>query len=252
MTTSFDFHDTISVIVPGACALGLFYLFYSEDWAAFWAQFKSLPSGGTLFLLLPCYAVGELLQALGKWAVKYLIYPHCGGDPYHWVLKEQDDPTSNYTDFLPIESCQKVQGALKREFGWETVGKDELSSAFYHVKITVYSDDVNRQECIKMLTKLHLFSGLLVLCVLTPFVYIALALSSGICDTVTYCFEHDAFTFKQACHYSWASFFVICFLCATCGIGMFKCTLEFSRSYNRCLYSSYLAVLRREEEKANA
>lgn len=239
--TTIDLHDTVSVLIPGACALCIIGVFGCNIDAATIEMLSNLSVASSLLFLAAAYVVGELLQALGKWAAKTLINPHNGGDPYLWILRSCE-PRSFYADFLTRDACRQVQALLKKEFGFKKLGEDELNSCFYHIKMTAYSVDAYRTECIKMLSKLHLFSSLLILCVLTPIAYVIMAIFSSPCEVANYCYVHDSFSFKSAAHFSWHGFFVILFASFFCGRIIFLCFLQFNKSYNRCLYTSYLAV----------
>lgn len=249
MTTSFDLHDTISVIVPGACVLALLGYFSCEDWSGFFSVLKELSSGVSFVLLIPCYLAGELLQSFGKIMVKKLMYARPCKDPYFWVFN-----TKNPSDFLTINDREKILNSLKVRFPWwktEKIKWNEtlLNSCFYYIKLKVYEHDAYRTECIKMLTKMHLFASMTALCVLTPMIYMVMSLYSAFRCCEIHCLSRAVYIPSSCRHYSLGEFFVVCFLCGCVGAAWWRLTRDFNRIYNRCLYSSYLAMLAKEEKK---
>lgn len=230
MTRNFDFHDTISVVIPGACAVILLLFFCCSNWGQFVHHLSALTVGSSLVFLTSSYAVGELLQALGKLMVKHGgCFAHQEA-PYTKVLLQNKHP-ENYKNFLTMEECRLVQTALSEHFGWAHISEGQLYSCFYHIKIKVYSHDMYRAECIKMLTKLHFFSTMMALSILAPVMYVAVALSF-------------------APHFSLWEFLSIFLLSSIIGYGCSKSREDFDNNYNRCLFSSYLAIVEAEKQQS--
>lgn len=228
MTRNFDFHDTISVVIPGACAVILLLFFYSSSAAQFMQFISALSVGSSLVFLVLSYAIGELLQALGKAMVKDEGIFGYQEAAYTKVL-QHENAQEKYKNFLNREECQQVRDALSSHFGWDTISETQLHSCFYHIKVKVYSHDVYRAECIKMLTKLHFFSTVMALSVLSPVMYVAITLMAD-------------------SRFSLWKFLLIFLLSAIGGYGSSKCREDFDNNYNRCLFSSYLAIVESEKQ----
>lgn len=248
MTTSFDLHDTISVIIPGACAIALLGYFSCEDWEAFFNILKQLSSGVSLVLLLPSYVVGELIQSLGKMYVKRHLYVRPCKDPYYWIFN-----TRNPSDFLTLNDREKILDSLKGRFPWWKTEKIEwnemlINACFYYIKLKVYAHDAYRTECVKMLTKLHFFASMMILCWLMPIAYLVMSLCSAFSCCGTHCLTRAVFFSSPCTQYSIGGFLMVSLLFGSCGAWWMHLTRDFNRIYNRCLYSSYLAILEKEKE----
>lgn len=250
MTNNFDFHDTFSVLIPGGLALGILTFLYCGTAEGVFELVSALSIGDSIVLLGAGYIIGELTQALGKYFVKTFISSNSLDDPYNWIFETPKDDSSDKAPFIPQEACERVWKSLCTEFGWQECNElkiniARLNSCFYHIKMKVYAVDAYRTECIKMLSKLHFFSSLLAICMLTPFAYLLKLAFSEICPCCGPCCG-------DLCDCPCCPFRILLPLfclgvCVICGFASYRCYLDFNRTYSRCLYTSYLAVLEQEK-----
>lgn len=253
MTHPIDLHDTISILIPGAIAITMVCIFKCGSVDEMVQGGASLDISKSLVFLAASYVVGAFLQEAGKYFVKRASIFGVLDDPYYWVLKEQVP-----CDFLPAADCKRLLKILKLRHSWKKGSaeagsaekrkreKDDLQSCFYPIKIKVYAHDAYRLECIKMLSKLHLFSSLMILSLLMPLVYGGMAVSSILINVaqrqevgcLCCCASHS--------HYSMWKFLVVLLLSIVCGRASECIYKGFNKAYNRCLYSSYLAIMEKE------
>lgn len=255
MTHPLDLHDTISIIIPGTIAVSLVCIFSCDSLDAMLQEGVSLDISKSLVFLAVSYVVGAFLQEAGKYFVKRAPIFGVSDDPYYWVLMEHVP-----CDFLPEADCKKLLKILKHRHSWKKSSAEadsaekrkreieELQSCFYPIKIKVYAHDSYRLECIKMLSKLHLFSSLMILSILMPIVYGVMAASSLLVN-VPLCQElHCLCCCASHSHYSLWEFLVVLLISIIFGCASEHFYKGFNKAYNRCLYSSYLTIMEKEEK----
>lgn len=243
MTHPMDLHDTISILIPGAIAVSVGFIFSCGSVDEMMQGAASLDISKSLVFLAFSYVIGAFLQEAGKWFVKKASIFGVSDDPYYWVLKEHVP-----CDFLPEADCKKLLKILKIRHSWKKINneKEALQSCFYPIKIKVYAHDSYRSECIKMLSKLHLFSSLMILSIMMPIVYGVMA-GYSILVNVLPCQELPCLCcWAVHSHYSLGKFLIVLLISIICGRASEYSYKGFNKAYNRCLYSSYLAIMEKE------
>lgn len=251
MTRHFDLHDTISVMIPGACALALGWSLYCGSPAEALERLPELNVGVSLVLLALSYVIGELLQSLGEKTVKAYYRENDGGDPLMWLLPKEKDQEF-HAGFLPKQTCEAVMSALKEDWGDSECSKDKLMDPYFPcIKATVYEHEVFRSECVKMLTKANFYSAMAVLFFLAPPVYGLILLFGTPCYTLSYCLTHDIMGIGPSVPMGCVEWLVFLFLSWGLGCASVQRYRFFNIIYIRCLISAYAVVHRNIAKKVS-
>lgn len=243
MTKNFDFHDTISVVIPGACAWCLFVYLKSATWKECVDVIARLSVGGTVIFLGLSYIVGELLQAMGKFILQTDILSAYVDDSYQKVVDENVS-VDDCRDILPPSKCAHLREYLRTA----AQNNDVVGNFFYSIKLKVYSNDVFRTECIKMLTKMHFFSTMMALFIM------AFIFCGAIIFLLLFSLPNPECASQcRLLHYVGAHFDIMhCFLLLLIlGMGIYgtmNAYRTFNQHYARCLFSSYLEIMAKEEK----
>lgn len=243
MTSHFDFHDTISVMIPGVCAMGLFGAFTCGSPAEGVQQLSGVSVGASLLLLACSYIIGEFLQGIGEYTVKR-YYRHCsGGEPLYWILPREDKHLQG-DSLLPASACRTVVAHLAKTMCIHPMTKEILGQCFPHIKTRVYAHEIYRTECVKMLTKANFYSAMAVLFFLVP---IFLLLSSPCrgegCCIVSYCLTHDIWGLTSSTHLSCVERILSFTISWGISFGCARRYRFFNIIYNRSLISAYLELI---------
>lgn len=251
MTKNFDFHDTISVIIPGACALCVVAFLRCDSWKNFSEIMAQLNVGSSVIFLGLSYIAGELLQGIGEGIVKALYRRVGGGEPLHWILpvgKKADGRPAHADKLLSEKTCEAVVHAIKTEYSGE-IDKTQLGNLFPQIKVKVYADDIYRTECIKMITKANFYSAMTILClgIFIYFIYRDVVALRAMMSVRGYSFHSLSnlpflsMLFSQRSGQTLLSIIAVC-ICA-------KRYRFFNIVYNRILLSAFLAISNREKKK---
>lgn len=244
MIRHFDLHDTISVMIPGAAALSLIFLSYSGSGTETAQMFSSFSVCSSLVVLALSYILGEFLQGVGEWTVKSFYRHFLGGEPLEWLFISGSKQRVS-DDFFPTAFCQKVVSVLKKELGMEFVSGQEIGQCFAHIKAVVYTDEVSRVECIKMLTKANFYSAMTVLCFIAPLLYFIIASVGRDCCILSYCLTHDIWSYTSSSAHPCCVEGVL-YVAVSWGVS-FGCARRyrfFNIIYNRTLISAYLELVK--------
>lgn len=205
MTRHFDLHDTISVMIPGACSLVLVWLFTCGCSSEGVQLLSELSVSAALLVLACCYFIGEFLQGIGEVTVKNYYRHFSGGDPLFWLLPREGKQSQDAT-LLPACACKDVLDHLAETLHILLMTKESLKQCFPYIKTKVYAHEVYRMECIKMLTKANFYSAIAVLFFLAPCLHLLADHCCGEdCCIVSYCLTHDIWGYyTQSAHLSCA------------------------------------------------
>lgn len=245
MTNNLDLHDTISVIIPGACGLCCLSYFYYGDINEVVKMLTSLSVGTAVLFITISYIVGEILHALGELSVKKYYKRYSGGEPLLWLLKSaREHPRAK--KFLPEKVCSDVFQSLVINFnmaGEETNAAGFIEKSFSHIKKTVYANDASRTECIKMLTKTNFYSAMAAMFLLVFLGYTCTAVINTNWNDLCYELKHfkwDEVDFSKFALSETqkiiAGSFLLTWLCA-CRYSFFNII------YNRTLITAYWNTL---------
>lgn len=245
MTRHFDLHDTISVMIPGACSLVLVLRFTCGCSAEVMQQLSELSVIAALLVLACCYFIGEFLQGIGEVTVKNYYRHFSGGEPLFWLLPRECKQSQDDT-LLPPCACKEVLDHLAETLHILLMTKESLMQCFPHIKTKVYAHEVYRMECIKMLTKANFFSAMAVLFFLVPFLHLLVVHCGGEgCCIVSYCLTHDIWSYtSSSAHPCWVE--GVLYVAGSWGVS-FGCARRyrfFNIIYNRTLISAYLELVK--------
>lgn len=244
MTRNLDLHDSISVMMPGACALGLVW-FFSCDLSTEGLQLPSeLSVSAALLVLTCCFIIGEFLQGVGEVTVKKYYRHFEGGNPLFWLLP-RDEKHPHGGSLLPPCACKDVVDHLAEKMHILLMTKERLGECFPYIKIRVYAHDAYRMECVKMLTKANFYSAMAVLFFLAPCVHLLSAHCGGDgCCVVSYCLTHDIWSYTQSIHSHCAEITLNFVVSWGISFGCARRYRFFNIIYYRCLISAYLKLVK--------
>lgn len=244
MTRHFDLHDTISVMIPGVCALGLMLCFFCGSSPEKMRMLADLSISSSLLLLACSYIIGEFLQGIGEVTVKK-YYRHCaGGDPLFWLLPREGEQAHGHP-LIPTCACRGVLDHLAETLHIFHMTKERLGECFPYIKIRVYAHDAYRMECVKMLTKANFYSAMAVLFFLAPCVHLLSAHCGGDgCCVVSYCLTHDIWSYTQSIHSHCAEITLNFVVSWGISFGCARRYRFFNIIYYRCLISAYLKLVK--------